>query len=1600
MMDGTHRLARRSITQGALPGNGCTQVVFIDPSVRDHHALLGGLDTGAAGYVLDPARDGVQQIAEALADRTGLSAVSVIAHGMAGSVRLGSTCLDDAGLPRHAAGLRAIGRAIAPAGRFQMFACEAGKGPGGHAFVQALSRAAGTAVAASSRALGGAEGGDEWSLDVHSAPGVAAPGLPIAAEVLSSYEHALSGAGAPPSGFPLDVNDFSTSGSSFVQNGDAAISGTALQLTPDANGKAGTAVYDQSFSSNLGLSVQFTYDSSGGSGADGISFFLLNGDTVTSASNVTSGGYGGGLGYSDNGQAGITGGYLGVGFDTFGNYAQTDHGQSSSGLNGSTANYIGVRGQGSGTTGYNWITGAPYTPGIDGTRTVQVNVTKIDATHEQLQVYMEPSGSNTFTKVIDTTVNQTLPSSFYFGFAASTGGSDDLHQIDNVSVKLPVNLTFGTATVQDQTTGQTNPATLNPGDQFSYTYTLTSSGPNDDGQITVNDALPANIQGASWTVTDNAGTHTGTGSAIGVNLLNGASATITVSGTVDPNATSGNADHAITVSPGAAYSLANPNEAAPVTLNIGSGGSSVSLVGANQGSATPDTAPITPFSGAQIVDTYTEPGTGAAPVDAMTVQVDSNAGALSAAGATYNAATGVLTASGTAAQLQAALQSVTFTPAAHSAAPGSTSPVALDVTVTDPDNSSGGTSASATQMATVTVTAAHDTPTITGAASAQSVNDDATGTPFSGLAVTDPDMTGASVTVTIADGSANGSFTAAASAGWSESAAANGDLVYTLTLGAQQDIGAAVQSAVRSLVFQPSPLTSERGGSATVGFTVAVADSATPSLSASDSNTSVVVRDVTPPAAPTGLALAPASDSGAKGDDITNVIRPTITGTAEPGSTVTLDDGTTQLGTAAVAADGTWSFTTGALADGTHNLAAVATDAAGNVSTPSQALPLRIDTTVPAVTAALLHDTGASATDGITSDDTVTGSGDPGGTVSVSEGTTTLGTATADSAGHWTFAPTGLADGAHTLVASETDAAGNTGMAQVSLTLETAAPVVTAALLDDTGASATDGITSDDTVTGTAEAGGMVMVSEGGTALGTATADSAGHWTFAPIGLADGAHALVASETDAAGNAASAQVSLTLETAVPVVTAALLDDTGASATDGITSDPALTGTGEAGATITLSKGGRSLGTAAVDGTGHWTLMPTGLVDGAQAVTVSDTDAAGNVGTAQVSFTLDTTSPAAPTGLALAPASDSGAMGDDITNVIRPTITGTAEPGSIVTLDDGITQLGTAAVAADGTWSFTTGALADGLHHLTTTATDGAGNRSATPSALGLTIDTSVPSVTAAAEDNPADPVTDAKLLAGSGDPNATIAISEGTTAVGTAQVGADGHWVFDPSSLTPGAHTLTASETNAAGNIGTAPAVALTVPDPRFDLTNLTASSSGAFLGNDYTGPVSYLQAEYSYTGSGNVVLGARVANVFLRSGSGEDALAAKAGSNVLDGGAGSNWLVGASGADGGNDTFFVDGRGGQDTWDTLLNFHRGDMLTLWGYSAASGSLSWSDDKGAAGYHGATLQASFGGGSGTSALVTFGGLSTGGTHFITGTGTSGGIPFLMVTRTS
>jgi hypothetical protein len=222
-------------------------------------------------------------------------------------------------------------------------------------------------------------------------------------------------------------------------------------------------------------------------------------------------------------------------------------------------------------------------------------------------------------------------------------------------------------------------------------------------------------------------------------------------------------------------------------------------------------------------------------------------------------------------------------------------------------------------------------------------------------------------------------------------------------------------------------------------------------------------------------------------------------------------DGATKIGTASVNSSGEWSFVTGQLADGTHNFTATDTDSAGDTSSGSSVLSVIVDTKAPVVTEGLANDTGFSSTDKITSNPTLTGSGDPNAVVTLKEGTTILSTSTADATGHWTFGPAGLADGVHTIVASETDVAGNTGTALLTFTLDTHAPVPTITNEVFQQGGATLGGT-------TGEANDTISVYDGSTLLGVTTTGSNGSWSFATGKVSSAVHTYAVIATDLAGN--------------------------------------------------------------------------------------------------------------------------------------------------------------------------------------------------------------------------------------------------------------------------------------------------------------------------------------------------------------------------------------------------------------------------------------------------------------------------------------------------
>ncbi len=340
--------------------------------------------------------------------------------------------------------------------------------------------------------------------------------------------------------------------------------------------------------------------------------------------------------------------------------------------------------------------------------------------------------------------------------------------------------------------------------------------------------------------------------------------------------------------------------------------------------------------------------------------------------------------------------------------------------------------------------------------------------------------------------------------------------------------------------------------------------------------------------------------------EFVNTPTPVITGTAEPGSTVTvsLDGDKTRSGTVEVDAAGDWSFTPGtALLEGLHQATATAKDKAGNVSPTSVARSFTVDTVPPATPAIVWPKPLVNTLNPV-----IAGTTEPGSTVTVFLDGAIVGMTAADATGAWSFLPyTALPEGVHQARATAEDKAGNVSPPSEarSFTVDTippATPVVTSprAFIN----------ISTPAIRGTAEAGSAVTLFLDGAVTETAVADATGAWSFIPgAALPEGVHQARAIAKDKAGNVSPpSEASFTVDTippATPVVTSpgAFFDT------------PIIRGTAEPGSTVELSLDGAETKAAKVpvNAAGDWLFSPTTALDlGDHSVSVTAMDAAGNL----------------------------------------------------------------------------------------------------------------------------------------------------------------------------------------------------------------------------------------------------------------------------------------------------------------------------------------------------------------------------------------------------
>jgi hypothetical protein len=253
-------------------------------------------------------------------------------------------------------------------------------------------------------------------------------------------------------------------------------------------------------------------------------------------------------------------------------------------------------------------------------------------------------------------------------------------------------------------------------------------------------------------------------------------------------------------------------------------------------------------------------------------------------------------------------------------------------------------------------------------------------------------------------------------------------------------------------------------------------------------------------------------------------------------------------------------------------------------------------------------------------------------------------------------------------------------------------------------------------LSGTAEAGSTVRVYDGTTFVGETTAAAVGgNWSYIATGLARGSHSFTVTATDRAGLTSVPSAALPVTVAVfgpspPTITGPTLTNTTAFT---------LSGTAQPRCSVAIYDTTSLLGSVTASTAGTWSYTATGQSEGTHSFTATATDALGNTSdpSAPLLVTVDLTAPEGPT-----------ITGEAVVHVPSVTLSGSAEPDSTVSVFDGTALLGEAAASASGAWTFLASELASGSHSFFATATDAAGNTSASSTVLPVLVDLPAPNV--------------------------------------------------------------------------------------------------------------------------------------------------------------------------------------------------------------------------------------------------------------------------------
>ncbi|BDM21042.1 BapA prefix-like domain-containing protein [Pseudomonas sp. LRP2-20] len=598
-------------------------------------------------------------------------------------------------------------------------------------------------------------------------------------------------------------------------------------------------------------------------------------------------------------------------------------------------------------------------------------------------------------------------------------------------------------------------------------------------------------------------------------------------------------------------------------------------------------------------------------------------------------------------------------------------------------------------------------------------------------------------------------------------------------------------------------------GTATVGsngrFTVTLAPAAT-----TGESLSVVQTDAAQNASPAQSVTAPGELAPDAPDNLVlSANGLVVTGSAAPGSTVSVyGPGGVLLGTAPVGNDGTFTVNLGSAQVNGELLQVSAVGTDGSASLPA-------DLQAPDITAPQPLSNLVISNDGLV----LTGRGEPGATVTVlGVGGADLGTAVVGANGNFTVNLNAAQVNGELLSAAQTDAAGNESNS-VSLT----APDITAPNAPANLAFAGGG----SLLNGTGEVNATVkVVAADGTVLGTATVMSNGSFQVTLNPPQANGQAVQVVLTDATGNQSPATAITAPDTTPPAAPGEL-----AISSDGVT----LTGRGEVGARVSVTNAaGNEIGTATVDASGHFTVTLNPALGNAELLSLTQTDAAGNVSAAATLQTPDFTPP--------------DALTDVVINADGSVVSGRGEPGATVTVNNAAgVLLGTTTVLADGSFRVELSPAQINQQALSVQQADPPGN-------ISEPVTVNAPDLTppAAALDLRLNAAGD--QLGGTGEAGTTVRVYVGSIEIGTTTVAANGTFVVNLSPAQLNGQVLQVTLTDASGNLS--PISTVTAVDstpPGTVIASLNASGTQLVGTGEAGARVTVMDSQGNLIGQGTI---------------------------------------------------------------------------------------------------------------------------------------------------